>query len=145
MSFWDTSFTPATPGTSTPPTRTAEQPSPTLNDEVSEVIGQLERFWGGFRKQVRASTPTLLDTTLNANHFLGALKSQSAIQTARKDLGDYVSQAQQGINKQLTGVSVSAPVSPPDADAQSPPASSSTRDLTDSITTDGDGESSGSS
>ena len=25
---------------------------PTLNEEVSQVIGQLGRFWGGFRKQV---------------------------------------------------------------------------------------------
>lgn len=26
---------------------------PTLNDEVNEVMGQLGKFWGGFRKQVR--------------------------------------------------------------------------------------------
>lgn len=58
-------------------------------------------------------------------------------------MGDYVSQAQKGINQQLAGLSVSAPVPATDADAQSPTASSSTRDLTDSITTDG--ESSGSS
>ena len=25
---------------------------PTLNEEVSEALGQLSRFWGGFRKQV---------------------------------------------------------------------------------------------
>jgi hypothetical protein len=25
---------------------------PSLNDEVNQVIGQLGRFWGGFRKQV---------------------------------------------------------------------------------------------
>lgn len=55
-------------------------------------------------------------------------------------MGDYVSQAQKGINQQLAGLSVPAT----DADAQSS-TSSSTRDLTDSITTDGDGESSGSS
>lgn len=24
----------------------------TLNDEVTQVVGQLSRFWGGFRKQV---------------------------------------------------------------------------------------------
>ena len=58
-------------------------------------------------------------------------------------MGDYVSQAQKGINQQLAGLSVSAPVPATNTDAQSPTASSSTRDLTDSITTDG--ESSGSS
>ena len=93
----------------------------------------------------RCARAPFLDTTLNANHFLCALKGQSAIQAARKDLGDYVSQAQKGINQQLTGPSVSPPVPATDGDAQSPTASSSTRDLTDSITTDGDGESSGSS
>lgn len=29
---------------------------PTLNEEVSQVIGQLGRFWGGFRKQVWFAT-----------------------------------------------------------------------------------------
>jgi hypothetical protein len=52
LDLWDTSFSPAIPGTATPPSQTAGQHSQTLNDEVTEVIGQLERFWGGFRKQV---------------------------------------------------------------------------------------------
>jgi hypothetical protein len=39
------------PGTSTTPP--ANQMEPTLNDEVSQVIGQLGRFWGGLRRQVR--------------------------------------------------------------------------------------------
>lgn len=38
-------------GTVTPPPRT--EPEQSLNEEVSQVIGQLGRFWGGFRKQVR--------------------------------------------------------------------------------------------
>jgi len=33
------------------PERNPEQPS--LNEEVNQVIGQLGRFWGGFKKQVR--------------------------------------------------------------------------------------------
>src|SRR6267143_6451763 len=33
----------------------AQQPS--LNEEVNQVIGQLGRFWGGFRKQVCSFTP----------------------------------------------------------------------------------------
>ena len=53
MNFWDTSLSAASPGTATPPPQAAEQSSPTLNEEVTEVIGQLGRFWGGFRKQVR--------------------------------------------------------------------------------------------
>ena len=36
--------------TATPPPR--EGPEPTLNEEVTQVVGQLSRFWGGFRKQV---------------------------------------------------------------------------------------------
>ncbi len=38
-------------------TPNAEQPQdeqPSLNDEVNQVFGQLGRFWGGFRKQVRS-------------------------------------------------------------------------------------------
>ena len=114
----------------TPPTRTAEQPSLTLNDEVTEAIGQLERFWGGFGKQVCAST-TSRHAALTI--FSALQKGQSAIQTTWKDLGDYVSQAQKGINQQLTALSVATPAPATDADAQSPTASPSTRDLTDSI------------
>lgn len=32
------------------------QPEQSLNEEVSQVIGQLGRFWGGFRKQVNHSS-----------------------------------------------------------------------------------------
>jgi hypothetical protein len=55
MSFWDVSFTSSSSGTSTPQPQVAAEPSPSLNEEVTEVIGQLGRFWGGFRKQVRYS------------------------------------------------------------------------------------------
>lgn len=37
----------------TPNPAVAPPPQPTLNEEVNQVIGQLGRFWGGFRKQVR--------------------------------------------------------------------------------------------
>ena len=38
------------------PAVTAAQsgPEPSLNEEVTQVVGQLSRFWGGFRKQVGA-------------------------------------------------------------------------------------------
>jgi hypothetical protein len=36
-------------GTGTPP----HEPEQSLNEEVSQVIGQLGRFWGDFRKQAR--------------------------------------------------------------------------------------------
>ncbi|KAJ7647176.1 hypothetical protein FB45DRAFT_892633 [Roridomyces roridus] len=61
---------------------TAGTPPPeqtqSLEEEVNEVIGTLGRFWGDFRKQ-----------------------SQTALETARKDLGGVVAQAQQGLS-QLT-------------------------------------------
>lgn len=44
---------------STTPTQEPEQ---SFNEEVSQVIGQLGRFWGGFRKQARNSAHLL--TTL---------------------------------------------------------------------------------
>ncbi|KIM40232.1 hypothetical protein M413DRAFT_446403 [Hebeloma cylindrosporum] len=56
------------------PEQTAEQPS--LNEEVNQVIGQLGRFWGGFRKQ-----------------------SQTALEAARKDFSEVVVQAQKELSK----------------------------------------------
>ena len=41
------------PGTTTPPVNA--QPQQSLNEEVEQVVGQLSRFWGGFRKQVRTT------------------------------------------------------------------------------------------
>ncbi|RPD78253.1 hypothetical protein L226DRAFT_502679 [Lentinus tigrinus ALCF2SS1-7] len=73
------------PGTTTPPTN---QPPPSLNEEVTQVVGQLSRFWGGFRKQ-----------------------SQAAFETARKDFGDVVQQAQ----NELTKLTAEAPPPPPEA------------------------------
>lgn len=45
----NTDDTQSTSTTTASPTTSAQ---PTLNDEVTQVIGQLGRFWGGFRKQV---------------------------------------------------------------------------------------------
>ncbi|KAF8530533.1 hypothetical protein BU17DRAFT_35641 [Hysterangium stoloniferum] len=58
---------------------TTTTPTPRLNDEVTQVFGQLGRFWGGVRKQ-----------------------SQSAFESARKDFGDVVSQAQKELGKLAT-------------------------------------------
>ncbi|KAH9023134.1 hypothetical protein EDB84DRAFT_1509492 [Lactarius hengduanensis] len=114
MSFLDTSLTNASPGTATPPPQAVGQSPPTLNEEVTEVIGQLGRFWGGFRKQ-----------------------SQSAIEAARKDLGEYVSQAQKGLNEQLATLSVNSPTPTTERDMPTAPTSSS-RDLVDATTADGE-------
>ncbi|EKM54587.1 uncharacterized protein PHACADRAFT_175113 [Phanerochaete carnosa HHB-10118-sp] len=73
MNFLDTYDIPepaTTPGTGT------SGPEPTLNEEVSQVVGQLGRLWGGFRKQ-----------------------SQSVFETARKEVGQVVSQAQKELTK----------------------------------------------
>lgn len=39
-------------GVNTPPANAEEPPAQTLNEEVTQVLGQLNTFWGGFRKQV---------------------------------------------------------------------------------------------
>ncbi|KAI8993759.1 hypothetical protein BD414DRAFT_534871 [Trametes punicea] len=82
------------PGTTTPPAN--PQPAPSLNEEVSQVVGQLSRFWGGFRKQ-----------------------SQSALEAARKDLGQVVQQAQ----KELTKLTAEALPAATPASATEPSAS----------------------
>ncbi|KAA1474311.1 hypothetical protein DENSPDRAFT_840896 [Dentipellis sp. KUC8613] len=74
MNFFDATFEPG--GASTPPREASHARQQSLNEEVTEVIGQLGRFWGGFRKQ-----------------------SQEALEVARKDLQGYVSQAQKEISK----------------------------------------------
>jgi hypothetical protein len=84
------------------------------------------------------------NVTLNTVHFFMGSKGQSAIQTARKDLGDYVSQAQRGLNNQLsTTPPASSNVPTSDADAQSSVASSS-RELIDLTTADGESSASSS-
>ncbi|KAG6873417.1 hypothetical protein C0995_015842 [Termitomyces sp. Mi166 len=77
-------------GPSTPPQRSEQS----LNDEVSEVIGQLGRFWGGFKKQ---ASKFLFPFSLNEN-----LQSQSVLETARKDLSEVVTHAQKELTR-LTG------------------------------------------
>ncbi|KAL4253467.1 BSD domain-containing protein [Abortiporus biennis] len=72
MNFLDT-YDIASPGTPEPD---AAQPEQSLNEEVNQVVGQLSRFWGGFRKQ-----------------------SQSALEAARKELEQVASQAQKEIIK----------------------------------------------
>jgi hypothetical protein len=48
MNFFDTYDIARAP---TPQPSDANQPS--LNEEFNEVVGQLGRFWGGFKRQVR--------------------------------------------------------------------------------------------
>lgn len=38
-------------GTNTPSANSEQPSAQTLNEEVNEVLGQLNSFWGGFRKQ----------------------------------------------------------------------------------------------
>ncbi|KAL4074216.1 hypothetical protein V8B97DRAFT_1931405 [Scleroderma yunnanense] len=64
-------------GTSTPPP--GNRPEQSLEEEVSQVIGTLGRFWGGFRKQ-----------------------GEAAFATARRDLTQAVSQAQREFEKLTT-------------------------------------------
>ncbi|KAJ7924957.1 hypothetical protein B0H13DRAFT_1976871, partial [Mycena leptocephala] len=73
----------------TPP----QQSQQSLNEEVSQVMGQLGRFWGDFRKQ-----------------------SQTALETARKDIGGVVTQAQQ----EFTKLTAETPKSPADSAETTP-------------------------
>ena len=64
-------------------------------------------------------------------------KSQSAFEAARKDLGQYVSQAQKGLNEQFGTLTVDSSTSTSESDTQAattPPS----RDLADTTTTDGE-------
>ncbi|KAH9892830.1 hypothetical protein C8Q73DRAFT_648808 [Cubamyces lactineus] len=106
MNFFDTYDT---PGTTTPPANA--QPAPSLNEEVSQVVGQLSRFWGGFRKQ-----------------------SQTALEAARKDLGQVVQQAQ----KELTKLTAEAPPSTPAAAA--PEATALAAEQAESVPAEGEGD-----
>ncbi|KAI0314118.1 hypothetical protein OF83DRAFT_472513 [Amylostereum chailletii] len=106
MNFWDSTLASSTTGAATPPPDAGRQQS--LNEEVTEVMGQLNRFWGGFRRQ-----------------------SQDAIQAARKDLGDVVAQAQKEFSKLSIADSVESSSRDPSVSIEgerpaSPSASSST-------------------
>ncbi|ESK96690.1 hypothetical protein Moror_6753 [Moniliophthora roreri MCA 2997] len=57
-------------------TPTSNDQNQSLNDEVTQVMSSLNRFWGGFRQQ-----------------------SQSVLQTARKDFSDVVVQAQKEFSR----------------------------------------------
>ncbi|CAL1707756.1 unnamed protein product [Somion occarium] len=84
MNFLDT-YDISTPTTPPAETQQAEQ---SLNEEVTQVVGQLSRFWGGFRKQ-----------------------SQAAFEAAKKDLTEVVSQAQSEITKLTSEIPTSTSTS----------------------------------
>ncbi|KAG8990358.1 hypothetical protein FRB90_001801 [Tulasnella sp. 427] len=79
MDLYD--FSEPNSGTATPSaaSTTAAAQQPTLEEEVSQVVSQLGRFWGGFKKQ-----------------------STAALETARKDFGSVVVQAQAELGKITT-------------------------------------------
>ncbi|KAL5528509.1 hypothetical protein ACEPAF_7645 [Sanghuangporus sanghuang] len=80
MNFFDYEL--SRTATATPPQTAGESSNtiePSLNDEVSQVVGQLGKLWGGFRKQ-----------------------SQVAFETARRDFSSVVAQAQKEIEKLTT-------------------------------------------
>lgn len=43
-----------------PTPQPSDENQPSLNEEVNQVIGQLGRFWGGFKKQVSGTLQALL-------------------------------------------------------------------------------------
>lgn len=68
MNFLDTYDIPRST-TPNPNQSTSEQPS--LNEEVNQMIGQLGRFWGGFRKQV----PLLIHSCMDPHYNLASKES----------------------------------------------------------------------
>ena len=77
--------------TDTPPP--GAQPDKSLNEEVSQVLGQLGSFWGGFRKQVSATYEDIIIGILSIIHHhtrvslplvLHVKTSQKWFQTHRK-------------------------------------------------------------
>ncbi|KAK0485838.1 hypothetical protein IW261DRAFT_1548860 [Armillaria novae-zelandiae] len=103
MSFLDP-YDISAAGTSTPP---SGQPEQSLNEEVTQVLGQLNRFWGGFRKQ-----------------------SQTAIETAKKDFSQVVTQAQKELTK-YTSTEPSA-ASPTEGESETTPSASTPTDREES-------------
>lgn len=103
MSFLDP-YDISAAGTSTPP---PGQPEQSLNEEVTQVLGQLNRFWGGFRKQ-----------------------SQTAIETARKDFSQVVTQAQKELNKYTSTEPSTA--SPTEGESETTPSASTPTDREES-------------
>ncbi|KAK0225956.1 hypothetical protein IW262DRAFT_1457205 [Armillaria fumosa] len=103
MSFLDP-YDISAAGTSTPP---PGQPEQSLNEEVTQVLGQLNRFWGGFRKQ-----------------------SQTAIEMARKDFSQVVTQAQKELNKYTSTEPSTA--SPTDVESETTPSASTPIDREES-------------
>ncbi|KAK0195451.1 hypothetical protein F5146DRAFT_1025595 [Armillaria mellea] len=103
MSFLDP-YDISAAGTSTPP---PGQPEQSLNEEVTQVLGQLNRFWGGFRKQ-----------------------SQTAIETARKDFSQVVTQAQKELNKYTSTEPNTA--SPTEGESETTPSASTPVDREES-------------
>ncbi|THH29941.1 hypothetical protein EUX98_g4231 [Antrodiella citrinella] len=96
----------------TPVPTTEQQPpteSPSLNEEVTQVVGQLSRFWGGFRKQI-----------------------PNVLQTVQKDIGEAYTQAQKEISKFTADASTSSAaeeVAPKKADADTVAESTKGKDV----------------
>jgi len=110
MNFLDTYGITGT-GTSTPPP--GNRPEQSLDEEVSQVIGTLGRFWGGFKKQV---------IVLIIVHPLRILtvhipQGETALAVARRDFSQVVSQAQRELGKL-------AATAPADSTTEEEPASS---------------------
>ena len=91
MNFLDTYGITGT-GTSTPPP--GNRPEQSLDEEVSQVIGTLGRFWGGFKKQV------IVLTIVHPLHsHCPSPQGEAAFAVARRDFGQAVSQAQRELGK----------------------------------------------
>lgn len=65
MNFFDTYDIARAP---TPQPTDENQPS--LNEEFNQVVGQLGRFWGGFKRQASCFSPCILHKVLNDEIWL---------------------------------------------------------------------------
>lgn len=112
---------------------------PTLNEEVNQLVGQIGRFWGGFKRQVSCQDEIHWGGEMDV-HW--PMQSQQVLEVAKKDLGDVVIQAQKEIGKLTVPAEGSQPEASTSTAGETTPRSAPTPAGATDGTTSATGESS---